>query len=66
MALLIDGVHIGEHWFPDRSMEHVCEETGDAVVLMKDLEGRVIGFEKLNFSVPDSDSLRIAPETIPA
>jgi hypothetical protein len=53
-------------WFTDRSQEHVCEETGDEVILMKDLKGRVIGFEKLNFSVPDSDPLRIALETTPA
>jgi len=33
---------------------------------MKDRLGRVIGFEKLNFSVPDSDPLRIALETSPA
>ena len=53
-------------WFTDRSLEYVCEETGDEVVLMKDGTGRVIGFEKLNFSVPDSDSLRVALETVPA
>ena len=44
----------------------VCEETGDDVVLMKDAEGRVVGFEKLNFSIPKSDSLHVALETIPA
>ncbi|HEY5175148.1 MAG TPA: DUF2283 domain-containing protein [Terriglobales bacterium] len=53
-------------WFADRSQEYVCEETGDEVVLMKDRVGRVIGFEKLNFSVPDSDSLRVALETASA
>ena len=52
-------------WFADRSQEHLCEETGDEVVLMKDRDGHVIGFEKLNFSVPDSDSLRVALETAP-
>jgi uncharacterized protein YuzE len=36
--------------FSDRHQEHICEETGDEVVLMKDSAGRVIGFEKLNFS----------------
>jgi len=35
-------------------------------VLIKDRNGHVIGFEKLNFSVPDSDSLRVALETTPA
>jgi hypothetical protein len=53
-------------WFTDRAREHVCEETGDEVVLMKDFEGHVIGFEKLNFLVPDSDPLRIALQTTPA
>ena len=53
-------------WFSDRRREHVCEETGDEVVLMKDSTGRVIGFEKLNFSIPDTDQLRVALETTPA
>ena len=52
-------------WFMDRSREHICEETGEEVVLMKDASGRVIGFEKLNFSIPQSDSLRVALETVP-
>jgi hypothetical protein len=53
-------------WFDDASQEYVCEETGDEVVLMKDASGRVIGFEKLNFSVPEADLLRVAFETTPA
>jgi uncharacterized protein YuzE len=53
-------------WFTDPSHEHVCEETGDEVVLMKDASGQVIGFEKLNFSVPDSESIHVAFETAPA
>jgi hypothetical protein len=53
-------------WFSDRRQEYVCEETGDEVVLMKDATGRVIGFEKLNFSVPETDRLRVAVETTPA
>ena len=53
-------------WFTERSRECVCEETGEEVVLMKDAAGRVIGFEKLNFSIPHSDSLRVALETVPA
>ncbi len=36
-------------WFDDPLLEHVCEETGDEVILVKDKGGRVIGFEKLNF-----------------
>ena len=53
-------------WFADPSQEHVCEETGDEVVLIKDRSGRVIGFEKLNFSVPESESVHIAVGTAPA
>jgi uncharacterized protein YuzE len=36
-------------WFDDPKKEHVCEETDDDVVLIKDRRGRVIGFERLNF-----------------
>jgi uncharacterized protein DUF2283 len=50
-------------WFPERRQEYVCKETSDGVVLMKDRDGRVIGLEKRNFSVPDSDSLRVVLET---
>jgi hypothetical protein len=53
-------------WFTAPAAEVVCEEVGDEVVLMKDRSGRVIGFEKLNFSVPESDSVHIALETAPA
>ena len=53
-------------WFTDAREEYVCEETGDEVVLMKDKEGKVIGFEKLNFSVPEPTKLRVAFETAPA
>lgn len=53
-------------WFTARPREYICEETGDEVVLMKDASGRVVGFEKLNFSIPQSDSLHVAFETVPA
>lgn len=39
-------------WFGEPQEEYVCEETGDEVILMKDKAGQVIGFEKLNFVVP--------------
>lgn len=53
-------------WFTESSREYVCEETGEEVVLMKDADGHVVGFEKLNFSIPLSDSLQLALETAPA
>lgn len=36
-------------WFADPQKEYTCEEIGDEVILIKDHQGRVIGFEKLNF-----------------
>ena len=36
-------------WFDDPKKEAVCEETDDDVVLVKDRDRRVIGFERLNF-----------------
>lgn len=51
-------------WFGNPTDEYVCEETGEEVILMKDREGRVIGFEKLNFSLPPSGQLRVAFEAV--
>ena len=36
-------------WFDDPKKEHVCEETDDDLILVKDRRGRIIGFERLNF-----------------
>jgi hypothetical protein len=36
-------------WFDYPSKEHICEESDDDLVLMKDRRGQVIGFERLNF-----------------
>lgn len=51
-------------WFGNPQDEYICEETGDEVILMKDRTGRVIGFEKLNFSVPASEQLQVAFEAV--
>jgi uncharacterized protein YuzE len=50
-------------WFGDPEDEVEVEETGDEVVLMKDKEGQVIGFEKLNFLPTSSEPIRVAVET---
>ena len=34
-------------WFDDPKKEVVCEEVGDGVILSKDKDDKVIGFEKL-------------------
>jgi uncharacterized protein YuzE len=46
-------------WFGEPEQEHICEETGDEVILMKDTAGKVIGFEKLNFSGAKPDDIQI-------
>jgi hypothetical protein len=51
-------------WFGEPQEEYICEETGDEVILMKDQAGRVIGFEKLNFSSVGADQVRISFETV--
>jgi len=51
-------------WFGNPVEEYICEETGEEVILMKDKSGRVIGFEKLNYSVPADKELNFSFETI--
>lgn len=51
-------------WFGDPQDEYIAEETGDEVILMKDRAGRVIGFEKLNFTAATSEQLRISFEAV--
>ena len=41
-------------WFDAPEKEYMCEETGEEVVLIKDKEGKVIGFERLNFLAPEA------------
>lgn len=51
-------------WFGDPGSEHVCEETGEEVILMKDAQGRVIGFEKLHFSFPDNNQVGVEFQSV--
>lgn len=51
-------------WFDDPQQEHVSEETGDEVMLIKDAVGRVIGFEKLNFTMQSTEPPSIVIETV--
>lgn len=53
-------------WFGNPQDEYIAEETGDEIVLMKDKAGKVIGFEKLNFSVTKPKHLQVAFETVVA
>ena len=51
-------------WFGDPADECIVEETGEEIVLMKDRAGKVIGFEKLNFTGQSGDAVRVAFETM--
>ena len=53
-------------WFGNPADEYVTEETGEEIVLMKDRDGKVIGFEKLNFATQSADPVRVAFETLTA
>jgi hypothetical protein len=51
-------------WFDDPGTEHVCEETTDEVILMKDVNGRVIGFELLHYRPAAAAGKGLAVETV--
>jgi hypothetical protein len=50
-------------WFGERQTEYLCEETGDEAILMKNQQGEVIGFEKLNYTISANTNLKISLET---
>lgn len=59
--------HIGHTltvWFGSPEDEDVAEETGDDIILMKDKQGIVIGFEKLNFAPENTGAIQVAFETV--
>ncbi len=49
-------------WLDNPQNEFICEETGEDVILMKDKQGKVIGFEKLNFVQTVTEPLPVAFE----
>ena len=54
-------------WFDDPGLEDYSEETEEEIILNKDAQGRVIGFEKLNFRrepTDDSDDTAIPVEVL--
>ena len=46
-------------WFDNPENEFIAEETGQEVVLIKDKDGKVIGFERLNYEMASIDDLTI-------
>ena len=53
-------------WFGEPRKEYICEETGDEVVLMKDKDGHVIGFERLNYPEAVQEPVRVLFESVSA
>lgn len=53
-------------WFGNPADEDICEETGEEVILMKNKDGDVIGFEKLNFArQPGQMNVRFETMSLP-
>ena len=48
-------------WFDDPQKEYISEESGEEVILNKDRQGKVIGFEKLNYLYKKVESLKKLP-----
>ena len=46
-------------WFDSPEKEHMAEETGEEVLLIKDAEGHVIGFERLNFELAQDQTIEL-------
>ena len=53
-------------WFDNPEDEVEAEETGEEIILMKNKQGSVIGFEKLNYSPMKPEPLQVAFETVAA
>ncbi|MBE0524833.1 MAG: DUF2283 domain-containing protein [Methanosarcinales archaeon] len=46
-------------WFDDAEKEFICEETGEEIILKKDKDNKVIGFEKLNLLTDKTGNIPI-------
>ena len=46
-------------WFDDPEKEYVAEETGEEIILIKDYNGKVIGFERLNYEVVSTEAIEV-------
>jgi hypothetical protein len=51
-------------WFGDPGDEYTCEQAAPDVILMRDNRGRVVGFEKLNFSDVATDGIHVIFESV--
>ena len=51
-------------WFGNPNDEYIAEETGNELILMKDKNGKVIGFEKLNLSITKEIPVKLVLEVV--
>ncbi len=51
-------------WFGNPNDEYIAEETGNELILMKDKNGKVIGFEKLNLSIAKEIPVKLVLEVV--
>lgn len=51
-------------WFDDPKKEYINEETAKEVILMNEKIGQVIGFERLNFTMAQTEQLQVAFEAM--
>jgi len=45
-------------WLDDPEREHHCEELADDLIVMKDDQGRVIGFEQINYRSSRNEQIK--------
>ena len=50
--------------FDDPEKEHRADETGEEVILIRDRNGRVIGFERWNYSLRAGEPLAVGAVAI--
>jgi hypothetical protein len=53
-------------YWDDPQREETCKEVGHGIILIKDIQGEVIGFERLYFkSTQPSQELGVVLQTVP-
>ena len=51
-------------WFDDPQYEFIAEETGEEVIIIKNRNNKVIGFERLNFILESGQNLNVEAFTV--
>jgi len=51
-------------WFDDPNKEFIAEETSEEVIIIKDRDQNVIGFERLNYTLESDQDLGIEAHAV--